>query len=32
MTENFTKDKLKRAVMVGLSAHRLNREETASEE
>ena len=27
MTENFTKDKLNRAVLVGLSAHSLTREE-----
>lgn len=32
MTENFTKDKLNRAVLVGLSAHSLTREENATEE
>ena len=32
MTENFTKDKLNRAVLVGLSAHSLPREENATEE
>ncbi|EGJ48164.1 GTP-binding protein HflX [Ruminococcaceae bacterium D16] len=32
MTENFTKDKLNRAVLVGLSAHSLSREENATEE
>ena len=30
MTENFTKDKLNRAVLVGLSAHSLTREENAT--
>ena len=32
MTENFTKDKLNRAVLVGLNAHSLTREENATEE
>ena len=32
MTDNFTKDKLNRAVLVGLSAHSLTREENATEE
>ena len=32
MTENFTKDKLNRAVLVGLSAHSLTREKNATEE
>lgn len=32
MTENFTKDKMNRAVLVGLSAHSLTREENATEE
>lgn len=32
MTENFTKEKTNRAVLVGLSAHSLTREENATEE
>lgn len=32
MTENFTKEKTDRAVLVGLSAHSLTREENATEE